>query len=160
MNFIIKLSRSKNSTTKIQYDFILIITNNVIEYSHVLSYKKKHQDEFAIIILKRLKEYYEISKNIIDNWNKLFTFNYWKTLTSKLKMRQKATKYNERSQSLEQYIRHYARIFEHKWIEYLSIVEYQLKLTKSNKKANLTTMMKQVNIAQIFTKSSKNHQTN
>ena len=67
MNFIIKLSKSKNSTTKIQYDFILIITNNVIEYSHVLSYKEKHQDEFAIIILKRLKKYYEISKNIIDN---------------------------------------------------------------------------------------------
>ena len=67
MNFIIKLFKSKDSTTKIQYDSILIITNNVIEYSHVLSYKKKHQDEFTIIILKRLKEYYKISKNIIDN---------------------------------------------------------------------------------------------
>ena len=67
MNFIIKLFKSKNSITKIQYDFILILTNNVIEYSHVLSYKEKHQEEFAIIILKRLKEYYEISKNIIDN---------------------------------------------------------------------------------------------
>ena len=67
MNFIIKLFKSKNLTTKIQYDFILIIINNVIEYSHVLLYKEKHQDEFAIIILKRLKKYYEISKNIIDN---------------------------------------------------------------------------------------------
>ena len=67
MNFIIKIFKSKNSTTRIQYDFILIITNNVIEYSHVLLYKEKHQDEFAIIILERFKEYYEISKNIIDN---------------------------------------------------------------------------------------------
>ena len=67
MDFIIKLPRSKNSTTKIQYDSILILTDNVIEYPHVLSYREEHQDEFAIIILERLREYYEISKNIIDN---------------------------------------------------------------------------------------------
>ena len=129
----------------------------MIEYSHVLSYKKKHQDEFAIIILKRLKKYYEISKNIIDNWDKLFTFNCWKTLISKLNMRQKTTNFDEQSRSLEQHIQHYANIFKHKWIKYLSIVKYQLKLTKSNKKAN-STMMKQMNIIRLFTKLSKNHQ--
>ena len=67
MNFIIKLFKTKNSTTRTQYNFILIIINKIIEYSHVLSYKEKHQNEFATFILKRLKKYYEISKNIIDN---------------------------------------------------------------------------------------------
>ena len=42
MNFIIKLFKLKNLKTKIQYNFILILTNNVIEYSHVLLYKKKY----------------------------------------------------------------------------------------------------------------------
>ena len=158
MDFIIKLSRSKDPTTGIQYDSILVLTDSVTGYPHVLPYKEKHQDEFAILILKRLKGYYGISKDIIDNWDKLFTSNYWKTLTSKLKMRQKAANYNERSQSLEQYIRHYAKTFEHRWTEYLPIVEYQLELTKSDEGTDLTTMMKQVDIARIFIEPPENHQ--
>ena len=43
-------------------------------------------------------------------------------------------------------------------MKYLSIVKYQLKLTKSNKKKN-STMTKQMNIIRIFAKLSKNHQT-
>ena len=81
MNFIIKLSKSKNSTTIIKYDSILIIVNKLIKYSHIIFFKKKFTaEQFETIILNRFIKYHEISKNIISDRDKLFTFNYWKTL--------------------------------------------------------------------------------
>lgn len=40
MNFIIKLSLSMNSTTKKNYDVILIMINRLIKYNHIVSFKK------------------------------------------------------------------------------------------------------------------------
>ena len=81
MNFIIKLSKSKNSATIIKYDSILMIVNKLIKYSHIIFFKKKFiAEQLETIILNRFIKYHEISKNIISDRNKFFTFNYWKTL--------------------------------------------------------------------------------
>ena len=77
MNFIIKLSKSKNSATAMKYDSILIIVNKLIKYSHIISFKKKFTaKQLETIILNRLIRYHEISKNITSDRDKLFTSNY------------------------------------------------------------------------------------
>jgi len=40
LNFIVKLSKSKERVTKTTYNFILIIINKLIKYEYFLSYKK------------------------------------------------------------------------------------------------------------------------
>ena len=91
MNFIIKLSKSKNSTTKITYDFILIIIDKYIKYSHFISFNETFiAKQLKFIVFDRLIRYHEISWKIINDRNKFFTFNFWKTLIllliTKLKM--------------------------------------------------------------------------
>ena len=42
MDFIIKLLRSKNLTTKKEYDTILVIIDKLTKYSHIILFKKKY----------------------------------------------------------------------------------------------------------------------
>ena len=77
MNFIIKLFKLKNSIIEIQYDSILMMIDKLIKYSHIIVVQKKFTTkQFEMIILNRLIKYNEISKNIINDKNKLFTSNY------------------------------------------------------------------------------------
>ena len=40
MDFIIKLLKSKNSTTKMIYDLIIIVINKLLKYIHFILFKK------------------------------------------------------------------------------------------------------------------------
>ena len=77
MNFIIKLSKSKNSITKETYDFILIIMDKLINYSYIVLFKEKYTTEqLEFIVLDKLIKYHKISKELTSDKDKLFTFNY------------------------------------------------------------------------------------
>ena len=77
MNFIIKLLKSKNSTTQKKYDLILIMINKFIKYFHIIVHKKNYfAKQFEFIILNKLIKYHEISSKLTSDKNKLFTFNY------------------------------------------------------------------------------------
>ena len=43
MNFIIKLSKSRNSTINITYNAIFMIVNRFIKYAHFISIKKENK---------------------------------------------------------------------------------------------------------------------
>ena len=77
MNFIIKLSKLKNSTTQKKYDSILIMMNKFIKYSYIIVYKKFYfVKQFEFIILNKLIKYYKISSKLTSDKNKFLTFNY------------------------------------------------------------------------------------
>ena len=117
MNFIIKLSKSKNSTNEETYDAILVMIDRLIKYCHIISFKKIYNvKQLKYIVLNRLIRYQELSKEIINDKDKLFTSNYWKTLLSMLRTKFKMSttfhpQINEQTkkmnQSLKQYLRHY-----------------------------------------------------
>ena len=77
MNFIIKLSKSKDATIKEEYNMILIIVNQLTKYSHIIVFKEKYTaEQLRHIVMNRLIRYHEIPKKIISNRDKLFTSNY------------------------------------------------------------------------------------
>ena len=77
MNFIIKLSKSVDFIIKKKYDLILIIINKLIKYFYIILFKKQYNaKQLKFLILNRLIRYQEISKVIISDKNKFFTFNY------------------------------------------------------------------------------------
>ena len=86
MNFITKLSKSKNSTNEKAYDAILVMIDRLTKYCHIVSFKETYNvEQLKYIVLNRLIRYQEISKELINDKDKLFTSNYWKTLLSMLK---------------------------------------------------------------------------
>ena len=88
MNFIIKLSKSKNSTNEKAYNVIFVMIDRLIKYCHIIFFKEIYNvKQLKYIILNRLIRYQKISKEFINDRNKLFTFNYWKTLLSMLKIK-------------------------------------------------------------------------
>ena len=77
MNFIIKLSKSKNSTNKKAYDAILVMIYRLTKYCHIIFFKKTYNvEQLKYIVLNRLIRYQEISKKFINDKDKLLIFNY------------------------------------------------------------------------------------
>ena len=77
MNFIIKLSKSKNSTNEKTYNVIFVIIDCLIKYCHIIFFKKTYNvKQLKYIVLNRLIWYQRILKEFINDKNKLFIFNY------------------------------------------------------------------------------------
>ena len=77
MNFIIKLSKSKNSTNEKAYDAILVMIDRLIKYCHIISFKKIYNvKQLRYVVLNRLIQYQSLSKKFINDKDKLFIFNY------------------------------------------------------------------------------------
>ena len=77
MNFIIKLSKSKNSTNEEAYDAILVMIDRLTKYCHTILFKEIYiVEQLKHIVLNRLIRYHEISREFINDRDKLFTSNY------------------------------------------------------------------------------------
>ena len=77
MNFIIKLSKSKNSTNEKTYDAIFVIIDRLIKYCHIILFKEIYDvKQLKYIVLNRLIRNQKILKKLINDKDKLFTFNY------------------------------------------------------------------------------------
>ena len=77
MNFIIKLSKSKNSTNEKTYDAILVMIDRLIKYCHIIFFKETYNvEQLKYIVLNQFIRYQDISKEFINDKDKLFTFNY------------------------------------------------------------------------------------
>jgi hypothetical protein len=81
LDFIVKLPPSKEVFTEITYNSILIVTDRLTKYAYFISYKKGLTVEELIYIFNRnIITNYGISKEIINNRDKLFISNFWKSL--------------------------------------------------------------------------------
>ena len=73
MNFIVKLPPSKELLTKVTYNLILIIVNQLIKKVRFLSYKEASDaKELAYTFLRNVTALQELSDEIILNRDKLF----------------------------------------------------------------------------------------
>jgi len=77
MNFIIKLFKSTNLTTRDRYNSILVIIDKLIKYLYIIACKKKFiVEQLKYIVLNRFIRYHNIFKELNSDRDKLFTFNY------------------------------------------------------------------------------------
>ena len=142
MNFIIKLSKSKNSTNEETYDAILVMIDRLIKYCHIIPFKKIYNvEQLKYVMLNRLIRYQEISRGLTSDKDKLFTFNYWRTLLFmlRIKLRMSTTFHpqtNEQTkrtnQSLKQYLRHYINNTQSNWVKLLFMTQLTLNVKISN----------------------------
>ena len=91
--------------------------DRLIKYCHIIFFKEIYNvEQLKYIILNQLIRYQKISKKFINDKDKLFIFNYWRTLLSmlRIKLKMSTTFYSQTNeqtkrtnQSLKQYLRHY-----------------------------------------------------
>ena len=69
--------KSTNLALKNKYNSILIIVDKFIKYLHIIVCKEKFiAKQLEYIVLNRLIKYYNIFKELTNDKDKLFTFNY------------------------------------------------------------------------------------
>ena len=122
--------------------------DRLIKYCHIVFFKEIYNvEQLKYIVLNRLIKYQEISKEFINDKDKLFIFNYWKTLLSMLRIKLKMSttfhpQTNEQmkrvNQSLKQYLRHYINNTQFNWVELLLMTQLTLnaKVSKTTKKTS------------------------
>ena len=85
LNFVIKLSKSKELLMKAVYDSILVITDRLIKYRYFIPYKEASSAEkLAYMFLRVIAANHELPEEIISDRDKLFTFKFWKSLVNQL----------------------------------------------------------------------------
>ena len=77
MNFIVKLSKSKERVIGATYDFILVITNRLTKYEYFIPYKEAtNAEDLAYTFLKTIVANHGLSDEIISDRDKLFTSKF------------------------------------------------------------------------------------
>jgi hypothetical protein len=90
MNFIMKLSLSKNSAWKIRFDSILTIVNRLIKYTMFISFKENVTASILMyIILQELISNHRLLKKFIINKDKLFMSKFWEILKAEFRIKHK-----------------------------------------------------------------------
>ena len=77
MNFITKLLKSKKSVEEIIYNSILVIIDQLIKYTHIISFKETYfSKQLEYVVLNRLIQHNSILKAFVSNRDKLFTLKF------------------------------------------------------------------------------------
>jgi hypothetical protein len=73
LDFVIKLLLSQDPITKIEYDFILVITDRLTKYTYIILYlEASTAEDLAYMFLRVIIANYNILEKIISDKNKLF----------------------------------------------------------------------------------------
>ncbi len=141
MNFIMKLSTSKNLAWGVKFNSILTIVNRLIKYTMFISFKKTTTAPVLMyIILQELINNHELSKEFITDRDKLFTSKFWKMLTAELRINHKMlTAYHSQTdeqskqmnQTVETYLRHYINKNQNNWVQLLSTAQFVYNNTQN-----------------------------
>ncbi len=141
MNFITKLSTSKNSAWGVKFDSILTIVDRLIKYTMFISFKKTTTASVLMyIILQELINNHKLSKEFIINRDKLFTSKFWEMLTAELEINHKmSTAYHSQTdeqskqmnQTVETYLRHYVNRNQNNWVQLLSTAQFVYNNTQN-----------------------------
>ena len=77
MDFIVKLPKSIDPTTRLKYNSILVMVDQLTKYSHfILCSETITAKKLGFLVLDRLVRYYRIPRTFITDRDKLFTSNY------------------------------------------------------------------------------------
>ena len=126
MDFITKLPKSKDPVTEITYNSIMVIVDRFTKYLITVLFKETHTaEQLGYLLLDRLVRDHRVLIMIITDRDKLFTSNYWKTISAAIETKLKmSTAYHPRTDSqtervnqvLETYLQYYINQTHSNWV--------------------------------------------
>ena len=142
IDFITKLPKSKNPVTGITYNLIMVIVDRFTKYLIVVPFKETHTaEQLGHLLLDRLVRDHRVPITIITDRDKLFTSNYWKTISAAMGTKPKmSTAYHPRTDSqteqanqvLETYLRHYINQTHSNWVQLLPVAQLVINQHRSD----------------------------
>jgi transposase InsO family protein len=134
MDFIVKLPKSKEPMTGIEFDSILVIIERLTRYGIFVPYKEASTaEDLAYAINKTVIANYGLPEEWITDRDKLFTSKFWQTLMSLLGSKIKlSTSYHPQTdgiterlnQTVEIYLRKYLDDQQDDWVVYLPTAQF------------------------------------
>ena len=90
INFIVKLSKSKDSINNTNYNNILVIIKYFTKYNKFISTNESYSTEDLInIIVRKVINNYKLSDEFITDKDTTFTFRFFITFITKLRVNNK-----------------------------------------------------------------------
>ena len=142
MDFITKLPKSKDPVTGITYDLIMVIVDRFTKYLIVVPFKETHTaEQLGHLLLDRLVRDHGVLIMIITDRDKLFTSNYWKTISAAMGTKPKmSTAYHPQTDSqteqanqvLETYLQHYINQTHSNWVQLLPVAQLAINQHRSD----------------------------
>ena len=142
MDFITKLPKSKDPVTGITYDSIMVIVDRFTKYLIAVPFKETHTaEQLGHLLLDRLVRDHRVPITVITDRDKLFTSNYWKTISAAMGTKPKmSTAYHPRTDSqteranqvLETYLRHYINQTHSNWVQLLPVAQLAINQHRSD----------------------------
>ena len=142
MDFITKLPKSKDPVTGITYDLIMVIVDRFTKYLIAVPFKETHTvEQLGHLLLDRLVRDHRVLIMIITDRDKLFTSNYWKTISAAIGTKPKmSTAYHPRTDSqteqanqvLETYLQHYINQTHSNWVQLLPVAQLAINQHRSD----------------------------
>ena len=134
LDFIVKLPKSKEPLTGVEFDTILVINDILTKYAYFIPYKEASTaEELAYTLYKNIIAQHGTPEIIKSDRDKLFTSQFWQSLMDLSGTHHKlSTAYHpetdgqtERTnQTLEQYLRAYVNFQQNNWVELLPIAQF------------------------------------
>ena len=134
MNFIVKLSKFKKSTTEFEYDLIMIVVNRFTKRTYFISFYEKIKAEKVVYLFKQhIIANHKISTKIISDRNTKFKSKFWQTLIAlkKIKTKISTTEYSQMNdqteklnQIMKQYLKCYVNYQQNNWVKLLFTAQF------------------------------------
>ena len=134
MNFIVKLSKFKKSTTKFKYNSIMIIMNKFTKKAYFVSfYEEMSAEKIAYLFEWHIIANHEVSAEIISDRDIWFRSKFWQTLTAlkRIKTKMSMTEHSQTdeqteqlNQIMKQYLKCYVNYWQNNWIKLLLIAQF------------------------------------
>jgi len=133
-DFIVKLPKSKDPMTGVEYDSILVIMERLTKYMILVPYHESSTaEQLAHAFIKEVVSRHGLPEEILSDRDKLFTSKFWTAVTAMLGAKRKlSTSFhpqtnggNERmNQVVETYLRSYVNYQQNNWVELLPMAQF------------------------------------
>jgi hypothetical protein len=133
MDFIVKLPKSKDPTTGIEYDSILTVVERMTKYGYFIPFRESTDaPRTAHTVIRTVVANHGLPKEWITDRDPKFTGHFWKTMFGTLGVKSKAsTAYHPQTdgqterlnQTVEQFLRCYVNYEQDNWVALLPLAQ-------------------------------------
>ena len=133
MDFITKLPKSKDLTTRVLYNSIMVVINRLTKYLHFIAFKETfNAEQLKQLFIDRTIWYQNAPQSIISDRDKLFILAYWIMLMHGINIKLKSsTVYHpqtngqteQSNQTLKQYLQHFVTTQQNNSVELLPLAQ-------------------------------------
>ncbi|KAL2104492.1 hypothetical protein VUR80DRAFT_344 [Thermomyces stellatus] len=140
IDFIVKLPKSKDPSTGVEYDSILVVVDRLTKYSYFIPFQEASDaTQLAYVFLRTIVANHHLPEEIITDRGATFASKFWRSLMDQLGVNHKlSTAWHPQTdgqterinQILETYLRAYLNWEQNNWVQVLPVAQIAYNSTE------------------------------